>query len=615
MGTSRITQQIPAMPQSANAHKTDEKEVHRAAIDPIALGHAVSQAAERALPVLQKYMEESGKDGGFKSYEPLMAMQERFSAFLGVLMSNPKKLAELQFTYWQQWAGLWTNTLQKLSGEPTEDLYKPAPGDRRFHSEEWSQNLLFDFIKQSYLMTSDWMQHVIHSVDGLDKETREQVDFYTRQISNAMAPTNFVLTNPDVLRETVRTGGENLVKGLENLVSDFERGHGDLKISTTNKDAFTLGVNLAATKGSVVYQNDLIQLIQYAPTTEKVFKTPLLVIPPFINKYYILDMRPDNSFAKWLVDQGHSVFMVSWVNPDAHHANKGIDDFMQQGILDALAAVEKITGEKQSNVISYCIGGTLLTTTLSYLKGRGLPSPVKSATYLTTLIDFANAGELKLFTDKKQISAMEEEMKEKGILNGNYLQKTFAILRANDMIWSFVINNYLMGKSPFPFDLLYWNEDSTNMPCAMHSFYLRNMYLENRLIEPEGMEVGGVKLDIRTIDTPSYFLSTREDHIAPWKATYAGFNALTTQKRFVLSASGHIAGVVNPPASNKYAYWTNDEKTPSADKWLEHAAQHKGSWWVDWQNWITGFTGERVPPRSIKQELEPAPGSYVKKRI
>lgn len=595
--------------------KPAENTVHRAAIDPVAFGHAMTAATERCVPLLKQYMEQNASEGTLKSLEPLMGMQERFSAFLAVLMSNPRKLAELQFAYWGQWAKLWANTLQKMNGEQTDDLFKPAPGDRRFHSEEWNQNVLFDFIKQSYLMTSEWMNQVVRSAEGLDKDTIEQIDFYTRQISNAMAPTNFVLTNPDVLRETVRTGGENLVKGLENLIQDLERGKGELKISTTNRDAFTLGVNLAATKGSVVYQNDLIQLIQYAPTTEKVFKTPLLIVPPFINKYYILDMRPDNSFAKWLVDQGHTVFMISWINPDADYADKGMDDYMQEGILDALSALQTITGEKQSNVISYCIGGTLMACTLAWLKARKMECPVKSVTYLTTLIDFKNAGELKLFTDERQISMMEESMKEKGVLNGNYLHKTFALLRANDMIWSFVINNYLMGKEPFPFDLLYWNEDSTNMPCAAHSFYLRKMYLENKLIEPGGLEIEGSKIDIRQIDTPCYFLSTREDHIAPWKATFSGFQEMTAPKKFVLSSSGHIAGVVNPPSAQKYTFWTNDEKSNSADQWLENATQTKGSWWVDWQNWVLDYAGQMVNGRQITKEIEPAPGSYVKKRI
>jgi len=585
------------------------------AIDPVALGHALSAAMERAIPLIQDYMERRGKDVTIQSLDPLLELQERFTSFMAVLMSNPRRLAELQIDYWTQWANLWQNTFAKLNGEKTEDLYKPEPGDRRFRSEDWNENVLFDFIKQSYLMTSGWMHRVVRSTEGLKPEMVDQIDFYTRQFADAMAPTNFVLTNPDVLRETIRSGGENLVLGLENLIEDMERGHGEIKISTTNYKAFKPGKNIAVTKGAVVYQNDLMQLIQYNPTTEKSFKTPLLIVPPWINKYYILDLRPENSLVKFLVDQGHTVFMVSWINPGPELAGKNFGDYMHEGVLDPLEEIEKITGEKSTNVMAYCIGGTLLTITLAWLKAKGDAGRIKSITYLTTLIDFENAGELKLFTDEAQIEAMEKTMEEKGVLEGDYLAKTFSILRSNDMIWSFVINNYLMGKEPFPFDLLYWNEDSTNMPCAMHSFYLRNMYLENRLIKPEGLEIEGVKIDIRDIDTPAYFLSTREDHIAPWKATYSGYAAFTGRKKFTLSASGHVAGVVNPPAANKYCFWSSSENTPSPEKWLEHATETKGSWWTDWQNWVVDYTGGTVATRDPEDIIEPAPGRYVTKTL
>lgn len=595
--------------------KSDSPPHSKPAIDPVVLGHALANAAERALPVIQDYMERRGKDAAIRSLEPLAELQERFTSFMAVLMSNPRRLVELQFDYWQQWAHLWQNTLQKIGGEKAEDLYKPESGDRRFRSEDWNENVLFDFIKQSYLMTSDWMRRVVHSTEGLDDSMIEQIDFYTRQLSDAMAPTNFILTNPDVLRETIRTGGENLVNGLENLLEDLERGHGELKISTTNYDAFVFGKNIASTKGSVVYQNSLMQLIQYAPTTEKVFKTPLYIIPPWINKYYILDLRPENSLVKWLVDQGHTVFIASWVNPTAEHADKGFDDYMQEGVIDALTQIETITGEKSVNVMGYCLGGTLLAIALSWLKAKGMENRVSSASFLTTLIDFKDAGELKLFTDEKQIEAMEQEMVGKGVLSGDYLQRTFSILRANDMIWSFVINNYLMGREPFPFDLLYWNDDSTNMSHAMHSFYLRKMYLENKLIEPEGIEIGEIKIDIRASRTPAYFLSTREDHIAPWKATYSGYAAWNGPKKFTLSSSGHVAGVVNAPDSGKYCFWSSSENTPSPDKWLDHADETRGSWWTDWQQWVLPFAGPQTNARPVKNELEPAPGSYVKKSL
>lgn len=601
---------MPRKKDDSNPSSNDPRQ----AIDPVALTHALTDAMERAMPLMQDFMERRGKDLTLQAIDPLMELQERFSAFMAVLMSNPRRLVELQFEYWNQWAGLWQNTLQKMSGERADDIYKPDPGDRRFRSAEWNENVLFDFIKQSYLMTSGWMQKVVRSTEGLDPGMVEQIDFYTRQFSNAMAPTNFVLTNPDVLRETIKTGGENLVRGLENLLQDMERGHGELKISTTDYEAFTPGKNIAVTKGSVVFQNDLMQLIQYSPTTEKVFEKPVLVVPPWINKYYILDMRPENSLVKWLVDQGHTVFIVSWINPGIELADKGFADYMKDGILSSLTQMEKITGSPSSNIMAYCIGGTLLTMTLCWLKTKGMENRVATATFLTTLIDFENAGELKLFTDERQIEAMEKGMEQMGVLSGDYLQKTFSILRANDMIWSFVINNYLLGKEPFPFDLLYWNEDSTNMPRAMHSFYLRNMYLKNRLIEPEALEIDGVKIDIRDVRTPAYFLSAREDHIAPWKATYAGYAAYEGPKKFTLSSSGHVAGVVNPPAAGKYGFWSSDENTPAPDKWFEHSTQTQGSWWTDWQKWAAPQAGKQVPARDPGKGLEPAPGSYVLKK-
>lgn len=603
-----------AAPMPRQKDDSASQKEHRPAIDPVALTHALTNAMERSAPLIKDYIETRGTDATFAAIEPLMNLQERFSAFMAVLMSNPRRVVELQFEYWNGWAKLWQNTLLKMSGETIQDIYKPEAGDRRFKSAEWNENVLFDFIKQSYLMTSGWMQRVVRTTEGLDPAMKEQIDFYTRQFSDAMAPTNFVLTNPDVLRETIRTGGENLVEGLENLIEDMERGHGELKISTTNYKAFVPGKNVAATKGSVVYQNELVQLIQYTPTTEKTYKTPLFIVSPWINKYYILDLRPENSLVKWLVDQGHTVFITSWVNPGTDLADKGFGDYMHRGVLDCLTHIEKAMGEKQTNVMAYCIGGTLLSITLAWLKAKNQSDRVKSVTFLTTLIDFRNAGELKLFTDAKQIEAMEKTMEETGVLSGDYLQKTFAILRSNDMIWSFVINNYLMGREPFPFDLLYWNEDSTNMPRAMHSFYLRKMYLENKLIEPEGLDIEGVKIDIRNIDTPAYFLSTREDHIAPWKATYSGYAAYTGLKKFTLSASGHVAGIVNPPAANKYCYWSSSENTPSPEKWLEHTSETKGSWWTDWQKWAEDYAGPQIPARQPTNPLEPAPGRYVKKK-
>jgi len=579
--------------------------------DPAALAQVMADVMEKSQPLVQEYLNKYTQSYDENAADPFN-LQEAYAEFLSALLSDPQRLAELQMEYWSQWLHLWHQTTSRLLGEQTEDIYKPEKGDRRFKSKAWQENALYDFIKQSYLMTSRWMHKVVVDTEGLDKDTVEKIDFYTRQFADAMAPTNFVLTNPDVLEETIKSRGENLVRGLENLLRDMERGAGELKIRTTDYEAFELGKNIAVTPGCVVYQNDLMQLIQYEPSTEKAFKRPLLVIPPWINKYYILDLKSENSFIKWLVDQGHTVFVVSWVNPTPKLAQKRFEDYMDEGIIDALDQIEKITGEKDVNAIGYCIGGTLLSITMSWLATHKQDSRIASATMLTTLIDFEQAGELKLFTDDRQLALLDREMAESGVLQGKELQKTFSLLRANDLIWSFVINNYLMGKEPFPFDLLYWNDDSTNMPAAMHSFYLRKMYRDNLLVQPGGIEMEGTPIDIRTIKTPCYFLSAREDHIAPWKATYAGATHFKGKCTFTLAASGHIAGVVNPPQAEKYGYWTADGIPAEADKWLEKAQEHKGSWWPHWQSWIKDYTGPKVPARKPKKGIEAAPGSYVK---
>ena len=431
-----------------------------------------------------------------------------------------------------------------------------------------------------------------------------------------MAPSNFVMTNPEVLRTTIESGGENLLKGLENLIEDLERGKGRLDIKMTDMDAFEVGRDVAVTPGSVVFQNDLIQLLQFEPTTETVFKRPLLIIPPWINKYYILDLREKNSFVRWATDQGHTVFVISWVNPNEKLAGKTFDDYMVEGPLAALGAMEKATGVREADVIGYCLGGTLLAATLSYMAATG-DDRVKTATYFATMVDFAEAGELSVFIDEEQLAALEQRMEKKGYLEGQDMATTFNMLRANDLIWSFVINNYLLGKEPFPFDLLYWNSDATRMPAAMHSFYLRKMYQENLLAKPGGIRLRNVPIDLGKITVPTYILSSREDHIAPWKSTYAATQLYKGPVRFVLSASGHIAGVVNPPAAHKYCHWTNDTLPASADAWFASATQHEGSWWPDWQEWVTAAADgvEKVPARRPGDRklkaIEPAPGAYV----
>jgi polyhydroxyalkanoate synthase subunit PhaC len=530
------------------------------------------------------------------------------------LMSDPARLVEAQISLWQDYLKLWQSTTQRFLTGAAEPVVEPAPGDRRFKDAAWHESTLFDYIKQSYLLTARWLQSTVKQVDGLDEKTSRKIDFYTRQFVDAMAPSNFVITNPEVLRATIETGGENLVNGLKHLLEDLERGKGRLMIKMTDLEAFKVGDNIAVTPGKVVYQNDLMQLIQYVPTTEKVQRRPLLIIPPWINKYYILDLRPDNSFVKWCVGQGHTVFVISWVNPDEKLAQKTFEDYMREGPLAALDAIERATGESEANVIGYCLGGTLLATTLAYMAEKQ-DSRIKSATYFVTMTDFAEAGELSVFIDEEQLEALEARMKEHGYLEGSDMATTFNMLRANDLIWSFVVNNYLLGKDPFPFDLLYWNSDSTRMPAAMHAYYLRNMYQENKLIVPGALALGGVPIDLGKIKVPSFLLSTKEDHIAPWKSTYAATQIYKGPVRFVLSASGHIAGVINPPGKSKYGHWTNTKLPKSPDDWLATAKYAEGSWWPTWEKWVAKFAGGEVearrPGAGKLPVIEDAPGSYV----
>jgi polyhydroxyalkanoate synthase len=531
------------------------------------------------------------------------------------LMSNPSRLMQAQLGLWQDYMTLWQNTTRRIMGIETTPVIQADPRDRRFKDDAWRDNEIFDFIKQSYLLSARFVQDVVKDVDGLEPKVAQKVDFYSRQFVDALSPSNFLLTNPEVLRKTVETGGENLLKGLTNLLTDLERGKGNLRIRMTDTEAFKLGDNIAMTPGKVVWQTPLMQLIQYAPTTPDVLKRPLLVIPPWINKFYILDMRPKNSFVRWAVSQGHTVFIVSWVNPDEELAAKDFGDYMKEGILAALDGIEAATGEREINAIGYCLGGTLLASTLAWMAVKK-DRRIKSATFFVTLLDFSEAGELSVFIDEQQIQAIEEKMSRRGYLEGGEMSQTFNMLRANDLIWSFVVNNYLLGNEAFPFDLLYWNGDSTRMPAAMHSFYLRQMYQLNKLIEPGGITLNDVPIDLSKVDLPVYMLAAREDHITPWKSTYRGLQNLRGSKRFVLAASGHIAGVVNAPESGKYSHNVGTAMPEDADEWLTASTEISGSWWPDWQRWVSKLGPQTVParePGSLKAPaLEDAPGSYVR---
>jgi polyhydroxyalkanoate synthase len=587
-------------------------------IDPAELSKAMTSIAERSQRIVTDFLARQASEPASVGMADPLNIGGAFMEMTAKLMSDPAKMVEAHLNLWQDYMTLWQNTARRMMGEKPDPVVKPDGGDRRFKDEMWEENEIFDFIKQSYLLSARWMQSVVNDVEGLDDKTAKKVDFYTRQFVDAMAPSNFVLTNPEVLRATIESRGENLLKGLSNLLDDLERGKGNLAIKMTDYDAFKVGENIAVSPGKVVYQTDLMQLIQYSPTTEQANEVPLIIVPPWINKYYILDLRPKNSFVKWAVDQGHTVYLISWVNPDEKLGDKTFADYMTEGTLAAIDAALAASGSDKVNMIGYCLGGTLLACTLSYMAAKG-DKRVNSATFFTTMTDFREPGELGVFIDEEQLISLENKMSQHGYLDGRDMATTFNMLRANDLIWSFVVNNYLLGKDPFPFDLLYWNSDSTRMPAAMHSFYLRKMYQENKLIEPGGIELLGVPMDLGRIETPVYMLSAREDHIAPWHSTYALTQHVSGPIRFVLGASGHIAGVVNPPAGNKYCYWTNTKKPKSPDAWLAGATENPGSWWTDWQKWIEKYAGKKIParvPGSGKLKvIEDAPGSYVKYRL
>jgi poly[(R)-3-hydroxyalkanoate] polymerase subunit PhaC len=573
------------------------------------------EVAERSSRILQEFGQKQLQSSISSAVKDELGVAKAYMDLYSRLLMDPSALAAASVNFWVDSMRLWQSSWLKMLGQEAAPVAQPAKGDARFKDQEWSDNFLFDYIKQSYLIAARHMQHAVADVQGLPEESQKKIAFFTRQYVDALAPSNFAATNPQVLRETLASGGQNLLKGLNNLLADIEKGDGQLRISMTDETAFHLGKNVATTPGKVVFQNALLQLIQYQPSTSTVFRRPLLIIPPWINKYYILDLRDTNSFIKWAVDQGHTVFVVSWVNPDATLAEKGFDDYLTEGALAAMDAALQATGEKQLNVIGYCLGGTLLGCVLAWLAAKG-DARVGCATFFVSLLDFSQPGELGVFIDEAQVENLERRMNERGYLEGSEMASTFNMLRSNDLVWSFVINNYLMGKDPFPFDLLYWNSDSTRMPARMHSFYLRNMYLKNKLGEPGAITLAGVPIDLSKVKVPAYFISTVEDHIAPWKTTYKGAGYLGGEVRFVLGGSGHIAGIVNPPAAKKYHYWTNDALADTPEAWFEGAQQHPGSWWEDWQRWMEEQNGgDKVPARIPAKAIEDAPGSYVMQRL
>ncbi len=583
--------------------------------DPAELSRSMSDIAQRSQRLVGDWLKRQAEEGTTTPNADPLNIGAAFMEMTTRLMTNPQKLLEAQAGFWKDYMSLWQSTAQRMMGVQAPAVIEGDPRDRRFKDDAWKENEVFDFIKQSYLLSSRYITDVVNQADGLEPANAQKVDFYSRQFIDAMSPSNFLMSNPEVLRKTAETGGENLIKGLQNLLSDLERGKGNLRIKMTDTDAFKIGENIAVSPGKVVYQNALMQLIQYTPTTDKVLKRPLLIIPPWINKFYILDLRPRNSFVRWATAQGHTVFIVSWVNPDEKLAEKNFEDYMQEGILDALTAIEAATGERAINAIGYCLGGTLLSSTLAWM-AENSDDRIKSATFFVTLMDFRESGELNVFIDEEQIKQLEEKMNKRGFLEGSEMATAFNKLRANDLIWSFVVNNYLLGNAPLPFDLLYWNSDSTRMPAKMHSFYLRNMYQNNKLAQPGGITLAGTPIDLANVKVPAYFISTREDHIAPWRATYRGAHLLKGENRFVLAASGHIAGVVNPPEGGKYSHWLNNDLPQDPEAWFQGATEIAGSWWPDWQRWITAQDKRQVKARTPGDgklpALDDAPGSYVK---
>lgn len=530
-------------------------------------------------------------------------------------MSDPQRAIGLQTSLGRAYLDLWAGAVKRMAGEQAPPVVSPDPRDKRFADPEWSENQFFDFLKQAYLLTAQWADKLVKDAAGVDEHTRKKAEFYVRQIANAISPSNFVLTNPELLRETLSSNAENLVRGMHMLSEDIKAGHGLLKIRQSDPSMFEVGKNLATTPGKVVFQNELMQLIQYEATTKNTMKFPLLIVPPWINKFYILDLAPEKSFIKWCVDQGITVFVISWVNPDARLAGKSFEEYMHEGVITALDTVEGITGEKQVHAIGYCVGGTLLSITLAYLAAKK-QGRIKSATLFAAQVDFTYAGDLMVFVDEERIAQLETHMKEQGYLEASRMANTFNMLRSNDLIWPYVVNNYMRGKKPVPFDILYWNSDATRMPAANHSFYLRNCYLDNKLTKGE-MEITGARIDLHKVKVSIYNLATREDHIAPAKSVLYGSQYFGGPVKYVLAGSGHIAGVINPPAKPKYQYWTGDEpKGESVEAWLKTATEHPGSWWPDWLEWLRAQGAETVAARKIGggkfKPIEDAPGSYVK---
>ncbi|WP_442957861.1 class I poly(R)-hydroxyalkanoic acid synthase [Phenylobacterium sp.] len=534
---------------------------------------------------------------------------------MGRLSSQPDRLVRAQADLFQRYLELWQSAARKASGETVEPVVSPAKGDKRFNDPDWAENPVFDVIKQSYLLTSNWLNALVSDVDDVDPMSKRRVEFFMKMLTDAFSPSNFLASNPAALREAMSSQGESLVRGMENFAADLQRGGGQLSISQTDYEMFEIGRNVATAPGKVIFQNEVLQLIQFQPTTEQVHQIPLVIFPPWINKFYILDLRPENSMIRWLADQGITVFVASWVNPDQKLADKTFEDYMLQGIYEATDAAMAQAGVDQVNTVGYCIGGTLLSSTLAHMAAKN-DKRIASATFFAAQQDFAEAGDLLLFTNEDWLGDLEKQMDAGGgVLSGKTMADTFNMLRSNDLVWSFFVSNYLMGKEPKPFDLLFWNSDQTRMPKALHLFYLRKFYGENALAKGE-LVMDNVKLDLSKVNTPVYVQSSKEDHIAPMRSVYRGAKLFGGPVTFTLAGSGHIAGVINAPAANKYQHWTNANLPDTPEAWMDGAKEAPGSWWPHWAEWLKaksgGMVAARDPAQGKLKPIEDAPGSYVK---
>lgn len=575
------------------------------------LQEILESITEKSMDLLKRAQAARSPDP-FALIDGLQEMASNAQSFAPVLIDNAKAIGEAQLAYWQDATGLWYEQLnQSLEGEaPT------AANDKRFSADEWVKHPFYNALSKQYSLAKAHMDALVNGLDSSDEALIKRMKFITGQYLDALSPDNFLLTNPQVMAETIQSNGKNLLLGLQNLLSDVSVDPCRLNMKMTDKTAFKVGENIAATPGKVIYKNKLIELIQYTPQTPTVKSVPLLIIPPWINKYYILDLSPHNSLIRWIVEQGMTVFVISWVNPNASYAKKGMADYLDEGPIAAIKVIQKQMHVKQVNTLGFCIGGTLQSMLLAYHKAKNIKT-IRSATFLASLIDFSDPGDISVYIDEKQIAKLEQHMDEKGYLEGHMMASAFNSLRASDLIWSFFIKNYLQGRPPAAFDLLFWNSQSTNMPAQMHSEYLRWMYLNNDLIKPGKIHIHDTPLDISKIDIPTFFVSTKKDHIAPWKTTYVGYQLMQGRKHFVLGGSGHIAGIIIPPGSDKYGYQLNKASPVNPDQWLVDAQEHSGSWWPEWIKWLKKESGQSIPAPDWStlpiKAIEDAPGRYALK--